>query len=126
MAEDKGAILRALHKPGDPFVLANAWDAGSARLLVALGAQAIGTTSSGHAFTLGRGDNAVSRDEALTHAAELVAAEKGSGMMIMVASKFQLTDIVIMGIIVIGVIGYTIDILMRKLENWMVPWKGKA
>lgn len=58
-------------------------------------------------------------------AAELVAAEKGSGMMIMVASKFQLTDIVIMGIIVIGVIGYTIDILMRKLEGWLVPWKGK-
>jgi len=58
-------------------------------------------------------------------AAELVAAEKGSGMMIMVASKFQLTDIVIMGIIVIGVIGYTIDILMRKLEAWLVPWKGK-
>ena len=59
-------------------------------------------------------------------AAELVAAEKGSGMMIMVASKFQLTDIVIMGIIVIGVIGYTIDILMRRLENWLIPWKGRG
>ncbi|QHQ34901.1 ABC transporter permease subunit [Algicella marina] len=59
-------------------------------------------------------------------AAELVAAEKGSGMMIMVASKFQLTDIVIMGIIVIGVIGYTIDILMRQIENWLVPWKGRS
>jgi taurine transport system permease protein len=59
-------------------------------------------------------------------AAELVAAENGSGMMIMVASRFQLTDIVIMGIIVIGVIGYTIDILMRLLERWLVPWKGRA
>jgi len=59
-------------------------------------------------------------------AAELVAAEKGAGMMIMVASRFQLTDIVIMGIILIGVIGYGIDILMRKLENWLVPWKGKG
>ncbi len=59
-------------------------------------------------------------------AAELVAAEKGSGMMIMVASKFQLTDIVIMGIIVIGLIGYFIDILMRLAENWLVPWKGKG
>ncbi|MGI9426815.1 MAG: ABC transporter permease [Hyphomicrobiaceae bacterium] len=59
-------------------------------------------------------------------AAELVAAEKGSGMMIMVASKFQLTDIVIMGIIVIGVIGYSIDILMRRLERWLVPWKGRS
>ncbi|MGI9402371.1 MAG: ABC transporter permease [Rhizobiaceae bacterium] len=59
-------------------------------------------------------------------AAELVAAEKGAGMMIMVASKFQLTDIVIMGIILIGVIGYGIDILMRMAENWLVPWKGKG
>ncbi len=59
-------------------------------------------------------------------AAELVAAEKGAGMMIMVASRFQLTDIVITGIILIGVIGYGIDILMRKAENWLVPWKGRG
>jgi taurine transport system permease protein len=59
-------------------------------------------------------------------AAELVAAEKGAGMMIMVASKFQLTDIVIMGIILIGVIGYGIDILMRQAETYLVPWKGRS
>ncbi|TQV73323.1 ABC transporter permease [Denitrobaculum tricleocarpae] len=59
-------------------------------------------------------------------AAELVAAEKGAGMMIMVASRFQLTDIVIMGIILIGVIGYAIDILMRMAENWLIPWKGRG
>jgi taurine transport system permease protein len=59
-------------------------------------------------------------------AAELVAAEKGAGMMIMVASRFQLTDIVIMGIILIGIIGYGIDILMRKAESWLVPWKGRV
>jgi taurine transport system permease protein len=59
-------------------------------------------------------------------AAELVAAEKGAGMMIMVASKFQNTDIVIMGIIMIGVIGFGIDILMRLAERWLVPWKGKG
>lgn len=59
-------------------------------------------------------------------AAELVAAEKGAGMMIMVASKFQLTDIVIMGIILIGIIGYGIDILMRKAEKILVPWKGRS
>ena len=59
-------------------------------------------------------------------AAELVAAEKGAGMMIVNASKFQLTDIVIMGIILIGVIGYGIDILMRIAENWLVPWKGRG
>ena len=59
-------------------------------------------------------------------AAELVAAEKGAGMMIMVASKFQLTDIVIMGIILIGVIGFGIDILMRFAEKALVPWKGRG
>ena len=58
-------------------------------------------------------------------AAELVAASEGAGMMIMVASKFTLTDIVLMGIILIGVIGFGIDILMRKAENILVPWKGK-
>ena len=58
-------------------------------------------------------------------AAELVAAEKGLGMMIMVASKFQLTDIVIVGIILIGIIGFLIDIGIRWLETWLVPWKGK-
>ena len=58
-------------------------------------------------------------------AAELVAAEKGAGKMIVAASKFQLTDIVIMGIILIGVIGFGIDILMRMAEKKLVPWKGK-
>lgn len=58
-------------------------------------------------------------------AAELVAAEQGAGMMIMVASKFQLTDIVILGIILIGIIGFGIDVLMRMAEKWLVPWKGR-
>jgi len=59
-------------------------------------------------------------------AAELVAAEKGAGMMIMVASKFQMTDVVLMGIILIGGIGFGIDMLMRWIERIMVPWKGKG
>ncbi len=59
-------------------------------------------------------------------AAELVAAQKGAGMMIIAASKFQLTDIVLMGIVLIGIIGYAIDILMRKAESWLVPWKGRG
>ncbi|MEO0636894.1 MAG: ABC transporter permease subunit [Pseudomonadota bacterium] len=59
-------------------------------------------------------------------AAELVAAEQGAGMMIMVASRFQNTDIVILGIILIGIIGFGIDMLMRQAERWLVPWKGKA
>jgi taurine transport system permease protein len=59
-------------------------------------------------------------------AAELVAADKGAGMMIMTASKFQNTDIVIMGIVLIGVIGFAIDMLMRLAERWLVPWKGRG
>lgn len=59
-------------------------------------------------------------------AAELVAAEKGAGKMIIAASKFQLTDIVIIGIIIIGVIGYGIDVLMRMAEDKLVPWKGRG
>lgn len=75
MRHDPGPAFRALHVPGDPFILANAWDIGSARMLVAMGAQAIGTSSAAHAFTLGRPDGGqISRDEALAHAAELVSA----------------------------------------------------
>ncbi|RLJ59865.1 2-methylisocitrate lyase-like PEP mutase family enzyme [Litoreibacter meonggei] len=67
--------FREMHKKGDPFILANAWDIGSAKMLAALGAQAIGTSSLAHAFTLGRSDGGqVSRDEALAHAQDLMAA----------------------------------------------------
>jgi len=59
-------------------------------------------------------------------AAELVAASQGVGMMIMVASKFQATSIVIFGIIVIGIVGFAIDMLVRWMERWLVPWKGKG
>ena len=70
-----GEKFRALHQKGNPFVLANAYDIGSAKVLTSLGAQAIGTSSSGHAFTLGRPDMGnVSRDEALAHAQEIVEA----------------------------------------------------
>ncbi len=74
MPHDAGPAFRALHRPGNPFILANAWDIGSARMLAALGAQAIGTSSAAHAFTLGRADMGVTRDEALAHAESLVAA----------------------------------------------------
>ncbi|MBV8430451.1 MAG: isocitrate lyase/phosphoenolpyruvate mutase family protein [Solirubrobacterales bacterium] len=63
-----------LHRPGQPLLLPNAWDAGSARILAWLGFEALATTSSGHAATLGRLDGSVSRDEALGHARQLVAA----------------------------------------------------
>jgi 2-methylisocitrate lyase-like PEP mutase family enzyme len=75
MPHDPGPAFRALHVPGSPFILANAWDAGSAKMLAALGAQAIGTSSAAHAFTLGRPDGGtVTRDEALAYASALVGA----------------------------------------------------
>ncbi|MXQ06919.1 isocitrate lyase/phosphoenolpyruvate mutase family protein [Alphaproteobacteria bacterium GH1-50] len=67
--------FRDLHRPGDPFILANAWDRGSARMLAAMGAPAIATSSAAHAFTLGRPDGGhVTRDESLAHAKDLVDA----------------------------------------------------
>ena len=67
--------FRQLHERGNPFVLANTWDLGSAKVLEALGAEAIGTSSAAHAFTLGRPDMGhVDRDEALAHAASVVGA----------------------------------------------------
>jgi 2-methylisocitrate lyase-like PEP mutase family enzyme len=57
------------------FVIPNPWDAGSARMMAALGAKALATSSAAHAFTLGRADmGGVSRDEALAHAEMMVAA----------------------------------------------------
>jgi taurine transport system permease protein len=58
-------------------------------------------------------------------AAEMVAANKGLGQMVLNASNFLRTDIVIMGIIVIGVVAYLFDLLMRYVEHVVVPWKGK-
>lgn len=66
--------FRKLHQSGC-FVIPNPWDAGSARMMAALGARALATTSAGFAFTLGRPDmGRVSRDEALAHAEAIVAA----------------------------------------------------
>ncbi len=71
---DLVAEFRALHRPGQPLLLPNPWDAGSARILAALGYQALATTSSGFAATLGRLDGTVTRSQALDHAATIVGA----------------------------------------------------
>src|SRR5262245_63360265 len=70
---DKAERFRALHV-GDPFVIPNPWDAGSARMFEALGFEALATTSSGFAFTLGRLDVGVTLDEVIAHAAALDGA----------------------------------------------------
>ena len=69
----KGVRFRALHE-GEPFVIPNPWDAGSAKVLEALGFEALATTSSGFAFTLGRLDGAATLDELCVHVEQLCAA----------------------------------------------------
>jgi 2-methylisocitrate lyase-like PEP mutase family enzyme len=72
--DDARARFLALHVPGSPLVMPNAWDAGSAKLFASLGFAAIATTSGGFAATVGRADGAVTREEALAHTAALAAA----------------------------------------------------
>jgi 2-methylisocitrate lyase-like PEP mutase family enzyme len=73
---EKAAIFEALHQRPEPFVIANPWDVGTARILTGLGFSALSTTSAGLAFTLGRRDGtaSVSRDEALANARSIVDA----------------------------------------------------
>jgi 2-methylisocitrate lyase-like PEP mutase family enzyme len=68
--EAKAERFRALHA-GEPFVIPNPWDAGSARVMEALGFQALASTSSGFAFTLGRLDGGAGLEEVAAHAAAL-------------------------------------------------------
>lgn len=58
-------------------------------------------------------------------AAEMVAANVGLGQMVLNASNFLRTDIVIMGIIVIGVVAFVFDLSIRLVEQKLVPWKGR-
>ena len=72
---DKHNTFRALHVPGQPFILANVWDVGSARMLAALGAKALATSSAAMAFVEGSADmGTISRDDALAHAETIVGA----------------------------------------------------
>ena len=64
--ERKAADFRALHE-GEPFIVPNPWDAGSARVLEALGFKALASTSSGFAFTLGRRDGGATLDDVVAH-----------------------------------------------------------
>ena len=69
------ASFRALHQSGNPLVMINVWDAGTAKLMMARGARALATSSAALAYTLGRPDGGtVTRDEALAHAQDIVAA----------------------------------------------------
>lgn len=72
---DISAKFRALHRPGDPLVMVNVWDRGTAKMMAALGAEALATSSAALAYTLGRADGGtVTRDESLAHAQDIVSA----------------------------------------------------
>ncbi|MEA2738201.1 MAG: hypothetical protein QOH05_1508 [Acetobacteraceae bacterium] len=71
---EKAQRFRTLHEAPETFVIANAWDAGSARILTALGFKALATSSGACAGVLGRRDGMVSRAEALAHCAAVVEA----------------------------------------------------
>ncbi|KQB97856.1 PEP phosphonomutase [Loktanella sp. 1ANDIMAR09] len=72
---DIGATFRALHIKGDPLLMVNVWDGGSAKMMAAMGAKALATSSAAHAFTRGRPDGGtLTRDEALAHAQDIVSA----------------------------------------------------
>ena len=75
MMEEPVSAFQRLHSSGC-FVMPNPWDVGSARALEQLGFKALATTSAGYAWTLGRADNGVTRDEMLTHLRDVVASVK--------------------------------------------------
>jgi len=58
-------------------------------------------------------------------AAEMVAASRGLGFMVLNSAEYLASDAVIMGIIVIGVLAFAFDLLIRRIEKAMIPWKGK-
>lgn len=66
--------FRALHVPGDPLLIPNPWDVGSARILAAMGFQALATTSAGMAYGLGKAEGTANREETLDHCRVLSAA----------------------------------------------------
>lgn len=72
--KDKAVAFRSLHEQPRVFVMANAWDAGSAQLLAGMGFPALATSSAASAGTLGRRDGKITRDEALAHSQALAAA----------------------------------------------------
>lgn len=71
---EKGLVFRALHGRGNAFLIPNPWDAGSARLLAALGFEALATTSAGFALSIGKLDGAVGREAMMAHVAAMASA----------------------------------------------------
>ena len=71
---EKGRVFSALHKRNRAFIIPNPWDIGTARLLAHLGFEALATTSAGYAFSVGKRDNTISRDEMMAHVSAIASA----------------------------------------------------
>ncbi len=74
MQAEKGTAFRRLHEQEGAFIIPNPWDIGTSRILAHLGFEALATTSMGYAFSAGRRDGALSRDEAIAHVREIASA----------------------------------------------------
>ncbi len=71
---EKARAFRALHERDKAFIIPNPWDVGTARLLAHMGFEALATTSAGYAFSTGKPDHGVTRDEMLAHVASIATA----------------------------------------------------
>lgn len=71
---EKTAVFRALHERAGAFIIPNPWDVGSARILEQMGFKALATTSVGYAYSIGKRDHGVTRDEMMAHASAMTAA----------------------------------------------------
>jgi 2-methylisocitrate lyase-like PEP mutase family enzyme len=83
---EKGRAFRTLHERDHAFIIPNPWDVGTARLLACLGFEALATTSAGYAFSVGRQDSTIERDEMMAHVSAVasstdlpVSADLGNG-----------------------------------------------
>lgn len=72
--EEKGRVFRTLHERSEAFVIPNPWDVGTAKMLAALGFEALATTSAGYALSIGKLDGAVGREAMIGHVAALAGA----------------------------------------------------
>jgi 2-methylisocitrate lyase-like PEP mutase family enzyme len=71
---EKGRAFRTLHERDSAFIIPNPWDAGTARLLAVLGFEALATTSAGYAFSAGKRDNTIGRDEMMVHVSTIASS----------------------------------------------------
>lgn len=71
---DKGKVFRALHQRDHAFIIPNPWDVGTARMLAHLGFEALATTSMGYAFSVGKRDNTVEREQVIEHVSAIASA----------------------------------------------------